>query len=166
MNTASYPAVGYMPMPAAFPFKDLFFRGRPQHDRYDTFRIRHPEMDHTHRAKIFAPFDALAGFDEAIASKEIVYETKRQLSETEKEKLNARLQELYSLTYNGPAARKNQPYAVITYFIPCSDKNSFAYGAEGTYNTISGTVEKIDMHNDNIIIDGQGIPLEDVTEIC
>ena len=163
MNTASYPAVGYMPMPAAFPFKDLFFRRRPQHDRYDTFRIRHPEMDHIHRAKIFAPFDALAGFDEAIASKEVIYEPKRHLSDFEKEKLNASLLRLQSLTYNGPAARKNRPYGIITYFVPCADKNSFAYGLEGSYNTISGTVEKVSTYA--IIIDGRSIPLEDVAEI-
>lgn len=163
MNTASYPAVGYMPMPAGFQLKELFYRGRPRHDRNDSFRIRHPEMDHTHRAKIFAPFDALAGFDEAIASKEIMYEPKRRLSDAEKEKLNARLKELHSLTYNGPAARKNRPYAAITYFVPCTDKNSFAYGLEGSYNTVSGTVEKVTMYA--IIINGRSIPLEDVADI-
>ena len=163
MNTASYPAVGYMPMPAGFQFKDLFYRGRPRHDRYDSFRIRHPEMDHTHRAKIFAPFDALAGFDEAIASKEVMYEPKRQLSETEKGKINTALRRLQALTYSGPEARKNRPYAIITYFVPCADKNSFAYGLEGSYNTISGTVEKVSTYA--IIIDGLSISLEDVAEI-
>ena len=163
MNTASYLPVGYMPMPAGFPFKDLFYRGRPRHERNDIFRIRHPEMDHTHRAKIFAPFDALAGFNEAVASKQILYEPKRQLSETEKEKLNARLFQLHSLTYNGSAVRKNRPLASVAYFVPCSDKNSFAYGLEGTYNTVKGTVEKIDA--DAIVIDGRRIPLEDVAEI-
>ena len=163
MNTPSYAPVGYMPMPAGFPFKDLFYKGRPRHDRNDAFRIRHPEMNHTHRAKIFAPFDALAGFSEAIASKEVLYEPKRQLSETEKAMLDARLQKLQPRACDGPAARKNLPQAVITYFVPCSDKDSFAYGLEGTYNTVSGNVEKTDTYT--ITIDGLCIPLEDVADI-
>jgi len=164
MHTAVYSAVGYMPMPEDFPFKALFYHGRPQHKPDDLFRIRHPKMDHTHRAKLFAPFDALAGFDDAIASKEVLYEPKRLLTDTEKENLDARLQQLRSLTRSGPATRKNRPQAAITYFVPCADKNSFAYGFEGTYNTVSGTVERADLHE--IVIDGQRIPLDDVCAVC
>ena len=43
-------------------------RGRPRHGAGDEFRLRHPAMDVGHRAKIFAPFDALAGFRDAIAA--------------------------------------------------------------------------------------------------
>ena len=164
MHTAAYNTVGYMPMPEGFPFKALFDHGRPQHNPDDLFRIRHPEMDHTHRAKLFAPFDALAGFDDAIASKEVEYEPKRLLTDTEKEKLDARLQRLRFLTCSGPAARKNRPQAAVTYFVPCADKNSFAYGFEGTYNTVEGTVEKADLYE--IVIDGRHIPLDDVADVC
>ena len=59
-------AIGYMTMPSDFKYKNAFLAGRPKHARTDRFRIRHPEMDHGKRAKIFAPFDALRGFDEAI----------------------------------------------------------------------------------------------------
>lgn len=61
-------AVGDMAMPVNFRYRDVFLKGRPQHDRYDPFRIRHPRMDRRKRAKIFAPFDALKGFSEAIAA--------------------------------------------------------------------------------------------------
>ena len=53
-------------MPAGFRYRDVFLKGRPQHDRFDSFRIRHPQMDVGKRAKIFAPFDALEGFSDAL----------------------------------------------------------------------------------------------------
>ena len=59
-------AIGYMTMPSDFKYKNAFLAGRPKHARTDRFRIRHPEMDHGRRAKIFAPFDALRGFSVAI----------------------------------------------------------------------------------------------------
>ena len=62
-------AIGVMPIPADFRYLNVFLKGKPQHDRFDPFRVRHPRMDVGHRAKIFAPFDALKGFSEAIASK-------------------------------------------------------------------------------------------------
>lgn len=51
--------------------------GRPRHEKYSDFWRKHIPMDPTHRAKQFAPFDALDGFGEAIAEKEMeVYERK------------------------------------------------------------------------------------------
>ena len=58
--------VGYMPMPANFQYADVLSRGQPRHERFDLFRLRHPSMDTGKRAKIFAPFDALKGFNDAI----------------------------------------------------------------------------------------------------
>ena len=55
-------------MPVNFRYREVFLKGKPRHDRCDAFRIRHPVMDRGKRAKIFAPFDALRGFDEAIAA--------------------------------------------------------------------------------------------------
>ena len=69
-QSSSIPVVGYMPMPASFSHKAVFRCGRPQHRKYDSFWIRHPPMDTGHRAKLFAPFAALRGFDEYIVSKE------------------------------------------------------------------------------------------------
>ena len=71
--------VGVMPMPADFSYRDVFLRGKPRHDRYDPFRIKHPKMDVGHRAKIFAPFDALKGFGAAVAAKGIVYTPRLEL---------------------------------------------------------------------------------------
>ena len=55
-----------MPMPDDFRHRDLFCAGRPVHEKYDEFWLRHPPMDLGRRAKIFAPFDALRGFSEAL----------------------------------------------------------------------------------------------------
>ena len=43
--------------------------------RNDSFRLRHPSMDPGKRAKIFAPFDALAGFSDALAAVDAAQET-------------------------------------------------------------------------------------------
>ena len=61
-------AIGAMAMPADFSYREVFLRGKPKHEKLDPFSIRHPKMDVGHRAKIFAPFDALKGFDEALAA--------------------------------------------------------------------------------------------------
>ena len=130
--------VGYMPMPANFQYADVLRRGQPQHERFDLFRLRHPSMDTGKRAKIFAPFDALRGFGEAVAAKEVQYEYRRELADDEKEELNRRLNILQALTYNGKAARKNKVEIAVTYFQPCEDNNHEAYGNRGRYITIRG----------------------------
>lgn len=60
--------IGEMSMPVNFKYRKLFLHGRPKHEKFDDFWRKHPPMGTVHRAKIFAPFDALVGFDEAIES--------------------------------------------------------------------------------------------------
>ncbi len=55
--------LGYMPEPKNFKYKEVLRQGKPQHEPFDQFRLRHPSMTLQKRAKIFAPFDALRGFD-------------------------------------------------------------------------------------------------------
>ena len=66
MHDPNIPELGHMEMPPDFPYREVLQKGKPQHDRLDPFRIRHPRMDPGRRAKIFAPFDALKGFDDVI----------------------------------------------------------------------------------------------------
>ena len=70
---SSFPVIGYMPMPADFPYRKIMQMGRPKHDKYSEFGLRHPSMPCSKRAKIFAPFDALAGFSDRIEKKETLY---------------------------------------------------------------------------------------------
>ena len=51
---------------------------------------RHP-MDVGRRAKQFAPFATLRGLDETIRQQEIIYESKRDLSEEKKNELDMKL---------------------------------------------------------------------------
>lgn len=55
-------------------YRKVYEKGKPKHEPYDDFSIKHPPMDLTRRAKIFSPFDALKGFNEEIANTETQFE--------------------------------------------------------------------------------------------
>ncbi len=57
-------------LPSSFKYGTVYEKGKPIHDKLDTFSIKHPPMELSRRAKIFSPFDALKGFSDAISSKE------------------------------------------------------------------------------------------------
>lgn len=155
--------IGYMAMPVGFEYKDVFKKGRPVHKCFDPFRLKHPAMGTGHWAKIFAPFDALEGFDDAVAAKEVLYEFKRELGDDEKEELDRRLGILHRLTFNMRMARENQVSVTITYYIPCTDKDSFSYGYRGRYVTETGILWKIGMNA--MTVDTSNIPLADIVDI-
>ena len=140
-----YAMIGTMPMPTGFKYKDIFMRGRPRHTKWDAFSIKHPPMPASRWAKIFSPFDALEGFDEKIAEKDALYEQKKELSYSEMEKLDQKLQMLRSLTLNSRMARKNRVMVTISYFSPCVDRNHESYGSEGQYKNTSGMVLNVGM---------------------
>lgn len=50
----------------SFRYRGVLEKGKPVHDKNDSFSIRHPAMDLSRRAKIFSPFDALKGFNEEL----------------------------------------------------------------------------------------------------
>ena len=51
------------------PYMRVLLRGRPVHTD-DDFSLRHPRMERSLRAKIFAPFDALEGFSDRIRTRD------------------------------------------------------------------------------------------------
>jgi len=155
--------IGYMAMPMNFEYKDVYVKGQPTHQWFYSFRLKHPAMDSGHRAKIFAPFDALAGFDDAVAAKEVLYEFKRELADDEKEEIDRRLGILHRLTWNGKLARENNVPVSITYYVPCGDKGNFSYGYRGRYVTVTGICRKIGMRT--ILIDSVSVPLSDILSI-
>ena len=59
-------------------YGNIIFLDRPVHDG-DLFSRRHPAMTRLNRAKIFAPFAALVGFDERVRRKEVSYVSKVEL---------------------------------------------------------------------------------------
>ena len=152
--------IGDMAMPSDFRYKDVFLKGQPAHEAFGPFRLRHPSMDPGRRAKIFAPFDALTGFDDAVASKEVLYEFRRELSDEEKEELDRRLGILHHLTRNGRIARVNAVPVEITFYVPCPDRDSFSYGFRGRHITVSGICRKVCSRS--VLVDAITVPLQDI----
>lgn len=145
MNATTMPILGYMPVPLNFKYMDAFLKGRPKHEKFDAFWRKHPTMDTGHRAKIFAPFDALKGFDENISSKEVQYMDKADLDEDEQRELNHQLAILHGYTYNGRMARTNRVFITVKYFVPCVDEYNYAFDlGQGRYETAYGMVLNVD----------------------
>ena len=161
MNT-----IGSMAMPAGFRYRDVFLKGKPEHDKYDRFRIRHPSMDCRRRAKIFAPFDALKGFNEAVSAKSVLYQNRIVHNPEDMEELNRRLTILRKLTCNSRVARANRIQVTVTYYEPCEDENHEAYGIMGTYMSVTGICMNVDAEvTKTILIDKMRIRLEDILNI-
>ena len=156
----------YALCPPHFRYKDVLARGKPTHKKSDTFSIKHPSMDLEKRAKIFSPFDALKGFNEAIASKDIIYEDRRVLSDEDIRHLNHAIGMLYNLTKTRQLAMENHVAVSVTYFAPCKDSDNEAFMVRGRYQTLSGILQKVDpFHAKNIIIDGIEVRLSDILSI-
>lgn len=172
LSEAVYESIGIMPMPVNFRHAEVFRRGRPRHGKpgklstYDAFYIKHPPMDTVRRAKLFSSFDALKGFGDCIASKEVLYEERHELTEEEKGELDRRLSILRSLTASGRLARQNKVAVKITRFVPCTDPESdFCGSGRGQYETVSGIVRRVDVYRRTIVVGEEKISLDAVTEI-
>lgn len=120
-------------------YRNAYHRDRPEHARCDEFSIRHPKMELGQRAKIFSPFSALRGFEEAIDRKRRRYVSRRELTEEEQARIDCVLRQLAARSRELPG-----PTVTVTCYVPCGDENHEAYGRYGTYETISGTLLQID----------------------
>ena len=156
--------LGAMAMPAAFKYKDVFLKGKPQHTLWDDFTSKHPPMPPTRWAKIFSPFDALKGFDEAISSKEEIFERRHELGEDEKRQLNRLLSILHNYTYNSRMARTNRVMVTVTNFEPKDPDDDF-----GRYIDTAGMVLNVDEVKETMTLeteDGKAIiDFEDILEV-
>ena len=137
--------------PAVARYGNIIFCDGPVHDG-DVFSRKHPKMSQQNRAKLFAPFAALVGFDERVHKKEIVYVSKHELDADEEWELNHRLYKLHCLTANSRLARTNMISVSIEYFAVCTDEENDAYLVKGQYKTITGIVLNIDQHEQTIAI--------------
>lgn len=118
------------------------------------------------RAKIFSPFAALKGFEEAIDEKVQRYVEKRELSDEEQEALDTALSRLHDLTKNLRAAKENRVTATVTYFVPCADENHEAYGQGGSYERYTGIVWKVDpLLTKSLLIGDRTIEFSELAEI-
>ena len=150
-------------LPAGFKYTAAFLAGRPQHKKWDAFSLKHPSMERLHRAKLFSPFDALDGYGDSISSKNVEYVERLDLSERDKRELDRKLQVLGRYTANSRLARKHMIQVTVKYFVPCKDRENYAYQMKGQYIEKTGICWKVD--SDVIQVNESLIKFDDVIEI-
>ncbi len=153
-------------VPNDFKYKRGFDKGKPIHDPDDPFYIKHPKMDLSRRAKIFAPFDALRGFDAAVIAKNEVYESRRDSDNEILEEIGQTLSFLHGLTKTRNQATANRILVSVTFFKPCQEYSDNPACEEGKYRTITGVCLKVDLDiKRSILIDGFWIKFDDIKNI-
>lgn len=95
---------------------------------------KHPRMANADRAKIFSPFAALAGYEDAIASKQRIFVPKMELTEDAKAELDQQLEQILSLLSQG-----EHPMIDVIYF---EKKSTSTAKEEGNYISFTGKVAK------------------------
>ena len=95
-------------------------------------------MERKHRAKQFAAFDALKGYEEAIRQQERILMPYRELSPEQQEMIDRKLRELSC----GDHVR-------VMYFLKYEDEQE----TSGDYVIIEGTVMSLDKHKKKMRID-------------
>ncbi len=148
-----------------FAYGDIIDRQRPAHDG-DVFSRRHPKMAQLNRAKIFAPFAALSGYDEAVKSKQVPYEPRRQRDAEEMRALNRALARLHRATRTGALARQNRVRARVEYFEVCTDPNHGAFGRDGLYRAVTGIVWRVDPAGQRLTVGDRVVPFADLHRIA
>ncbi len=162
--------IGSMSMPASFRYRGVLLKGCPKHDIWDPFRRKHPPMPVSQWAKIFAPFDALKGFDEAIGAKEISYTERIQPDEGQIRELDRRLTILHEYTLSSSMARKRRIVVTVEFFVPCTDPEHFATVlGRGRYEKKTGPVLRVDRTEETFTLQAEhdtiAIPFEDILSV-
>ena len=112
-----------------------------------------PHMPMIDRAAQFSPFAALTGYDAAIVETARLTDTKRELSEEQKEVISKQLHSLQSRL-------EADSGVTVTYFVPDSRK------AGGAYRTITGNAKKVDEYSGILeMSNGITIPFDDILSL-
>lgn len=119
-------------------------------------KIRHPRMQSEDRAKIFAPFAALKGYESAILAKQKIVVPRIELSEESKEYLDLQLGRIEKLL-------KDMLHPIITVVYFQKDKNHIKDGGE--YIRFTGMVAKFDRTSHILQIVEKRLKLEDIYSI-
>ena len=142
-----------------FEYADIINRVRPVH-RADRFSYKYPRMSNEKRAKIFAPFAALSGYDDALAEKEVIYDIKRVLTDDEYFDLDCKIATIYEKCSNSILARESGVEVRILYFEPLADDE-----LHGRYIEISGLVTKVRPDKETITILDKEISLRSIYKL-
>ena len=133
-------------------YEDIINQDRP--------RSKRPPMDRAARAKIFMPFAALKGYEDALEEKQKCRVEKIERSEESKEELNRKIGELLLMLGDG-----ERPVIEITQFI--QDKKA-SYEEErtlGEYVNKREALRKIDVYSGVIKLEEEEVALGDILKI-
>ena len=147
-----------------FAYEDIINRQRPVHVN-DDFGRKYPQMPRLNRAKIFAPYAALRGFEGHIESKQVPYVARYIPDPEEERELNRRIGILYEKCRNGRLARLNRLRISVTRFVPCADPNHEDFGVRGQYQTVEGLLRKVDISRQTLTVDQREIDFGDIAKI-
>jgi hypothetical protein len=115
--------------------------------------IKHPRMRIEDRAKIFAPFAALRGYEEAILAKQKIVVPRIDLSEEAKEYLDSQLGRLEALLALG-----QHPVITVVYF----QEDRMSKDDGGEYIQFTGMAVKYDRNSRILQIVDKRLRLEDI----
>ncbi|MBR2521139.1 MAG: hypothetical protein IKE62_03010 [Oscillospiraceae bacterium] len=114
---------------------------------------KHPQMPLAERAAQFSPFAALTGYEDAIGETARQTETKRELSDEERQHISSVLHELKS-------REKSSPAVTVTFYRPDARKPG------GAYDTVTGRIKKVNVGTGRLELrDGTKIYFDDVFSI-
>ena len=93
------------------------------------------------RAAQFSSFNALSGYSDMIAEEQRLTDQKIELSESDIDTLNQKLQLLHDRLRDG-----EKPLVTVTYFVPDERKDG------GKYETMTGALKKIDAASGTLVL--------------
>ena len=111
----------------------------------------HPRMRREERAKLFAPFAALSGHDQAVHDREKVLVPRVLMTDYALEELDRKLQALQK----GDAV-------TVTWFLPLQRVENEVLGQ---YFTAADTFERLDPYERLLYLKGQVIPMDDLADL-
>ena len=133
-------------------YEDIINCSRPKSDRIP--------MAVADRAKIFMPFAALKGYDEAVDDKKRLFTKRIELTEERKEELDRQI-----YLFKTSITKGEQLEAVIKYFEGDERASMEKKEEVGKYIDIIGKVSKVDEFRRRIKINDKYIGMEDILEI-
>ena len=136
----------------AFAYADILYLSPPPAPR---------PMARGLRAKIFAPFDALRGFDFSVSHKKVVYEHRRYPDGEELIRLNQDLLRLEDLVRGS----RSHPVVQVTYFQPCLDTQRTDWQHLGQYMEYTDRLMEVSVQSQSLIFAGRTIPFSDLLSI-
>lgn len=124
-------------------YDDIIHLARPQSS--------HPKMRREDRAKLFAPFAALTGHDEAVHARDKVMVSQVALTAHTQEILDRKLQRI----------RKGDRVTAI-WFVPLKRVHGEVLGE---YRTVTDQVEKLDVYERTLTLGGVTIAFEELADL-